>query len=489
MRIAIAGIVHETNTYCKEQTELSAFQILRGEELNILHDTDTQVGGAMRACDELGITAVPIFTANTQPSGTISFDAYSSMKEEILDGIGEAMPVDGVFMDLHGAGVVDGLPDLEGDLAIAIRELVGDVVPITAAFDLHGNVTQEMADAMNGVFACHQYPHIDTHERARDAVHLIHRINTENIESVVEVINVPMLMPTTTTFHGPGLEMLDEVLERIGHNKDVINISWFHGFPYTDVPHVGSQIAVTASSRQAANSAAQSTAQLLWDRRETFRPLSLSADEAVAEAQKADAFPVVMNETSDNCGGGTPGDGTHLLKAMLDANLDSACFGFLVDPEVAEQAHRAGVGSSITVHLGGKYDDLHGDTLVLDVYVKALHDGKCVMTTLAKGSRINYGKLARLTIDDFDIIVASNRSQTFDTEPFIAVGVDVMKKRYVALKSSNHFRAGFEPIAGTIITADPPGLTTHHVEIFPRQRSSVPLWPIDDKATFSSGAT
>ena len=163
MRIAIAGIVHETNTYCKEQTELSAFQILRGEELNILHDTDTQVGGAMRACDELGITAVPIFTANTQPSGTISFDAYSSMKEEILDGIGEAMPVDGVFMDLHGAGVVDGLPDLEGDLAIAIRELVGDGVPITAAFDLHGNVTQEMADAMNGVFACHQYPVSYTH--------------------------------------------------------------------------------------------------------------------------------------------------------------------------------------------------------------------------------------------------------------------------------------------------------------------------------------
>ena len=342
---------------------------------------------------------------------------------------------------------------------------------------------------MNGVYACHQYPHIDTHERARDAVHLIHRINTENIESVVEVINVPMLMPTTTTFHGPGLEMLDEVLERIGHNKDVIDISWFHGFPYTDVPHVGSQIAVTASSRQAANSAAQSTAQLLWDRRETFRPLSLSADEAVAEAQKATAFPVVMNETSDNCGGGTPGDGTHLLKAMLDAGIENACFGFLVDPEVAEQAHWAGVGSEITVHLGGKYDDLHGDTLVLDVYVKALHDGKCVMTTLAKGSRINYGKLARLTIDDFDIIVASNRSQTFDTEPFIAVGVDVMKKRYVALKSSNHFRAGFEPIAGTIITADPPGLTTHHVEIFPRQRSSVPLWPIDDKATFSSGAT
>ncbi len=419
----------------------------------------------------------------TQPSGTIAFDAYSAMKEEILDGISAAMPLDGIFLDLHGAGVVDGQPDLEGDLASAIREIAPDI-PVTAAFDLHGNITQLMADHLDGVFTCHQYPHIDTHERARDAIHLIHRMNTEGLNTALRVVNVPMLMPTTTTFHGPGKAMLDHVLEMTDADQGIINISWFHGFPYTDIPHVGSHVVVTATDEKTAGETADRIARELWQRREDFRPTSLSADEAVQAAKDATAWPVVINETSDNCGGGTPGDGTHLLKAMLDAKLENACFGFLVDPEVASQAHQAGVGASITVELGGKYDDLHGDTLTLDVYVKALHDGRCVMTAMGKGSPINYGKMARLVIDDFDIIVASNRSQTFDTEPFIAVGIDVLKKDYVALKSSNHFRAGFEPIAGTVITADPPGLTTHHVEIFPRQNTTTPLWPIDDKASF-----
>ena len=125
----------------------------------------------------------------------------------------------------------------------------------------------------------------------------------------------------------------------------------------------------------------------LWAQRESFRALSLSAEEAVQAAQAAAKRPVVINETSDNCGGGTPGDGTHLLRAMLEANLDNACFGFIVDPEVANQAHQAGVGSSIHVELGGKYDDLHGEPLQLDVYVKALHDGRLRHAGPGKGSQ------------------------------------------------------------------------------------------------------
>ena len=150
------------------------------------------------------------------------------------------------------------------------------------------------------------------------------------------------------------------------------------------------------------------------------------------------------------------------------------------------------IGSTINVSLGGKYDDLHGEPLELLVYVKALHDGRLTMQAMAKGSPINYGKLARLVVSnegiDMDIIVASNRSQTFDTEPFLAVGIDVLRLDIVALKSSNHFRAGFSDFAGTIITADPPGLTTHHIEIFPRQNSTQPMWPIDELADYSPEA-
>jgi microcystin degradation protein MlrC len=479
MRIAIAGIGHETNTYCRGLTPAALFHVFRGEQMFRLRGTESAVGGVLDACDELGIEPVPLLVAGAQPSGTIAFEAYDGFKQEILDGLRQAMPVDGVFLEMHGAGVVDGISDLEGDLAQAVRDVVGEAVPVTATFDLHGNVTQPMCDALDGVFACHQYPHIDFHLRAREAISLIDRMLKENFRPVLHVETRPMLVPTTTTFEGIGKQMLEDVLDA-EKEEGVIDVSWFHGFPYTDTEHVGTHVVVTTSGdREFAREVATRVADNIWAHREAFRPRSLSAAEAVAEALASDVHPVVINETSDNCGGGTPGDGTHLLKAMLDAKLERACFGFIVDPEVAAQAHEAGVGAEIKVALGGKYDDLHGGTLHLDAYVKALHDGRLVMLAMMKGAPMNYGRMARLVVDGIDLVVASRRSQTFDVAPFLAVGIDVSEYDIVALKSSNHFRAGFKDIAKKIVTADPPGLTTHHIEIFEREHAPGALWPLE----------
>ena len=169
---------------------------------------------------------------------------------------------------------------------------------------------------------------------------------------------------------------------------------------------------------------------------------------------------------------------------MLEAGIEKACFGFIVDPEVAAQAHSAGVGSTIPVRLGGRYDHLHGAPIERDAYVKSLHDGRMKLLAMMKGTPINLGPIARLVIDGIDVIVASRRSQTFDVGPFLATGIDVNDYVIVALKSSNHFRAGFEDIAATIITADPPGLTTHHIEVFERRHSQDPLWPLDENVSY-----
>ncbi len=485
MRIAIAGIVHETNTYCRDQTQLADFYVARGEKILRSAGTATNVGGALDACARLEVEVVPIMVAAAQPSGAIARDAYEEMKDEILAGIAREASIDGIYLDLHGAGVVVGIHDLEGDLVSAIRELVGPRLPMTASFDLHGNITQRMADALNGVFACHQYPHVDMHLRAAEAVELLVEMWRDDFRPTLHVETIPMLMPMTTTFLGPGMEMLERVLAEEA-DDEIVDVSWFHGFPYTDIEYVGTHICVTSrGDRDRAASLAKKVATDLWRRRQEFTLTSLSATEAVEQAQAAANRPVVINETSDNCGGGAPGDGTHLLRAMLDAKLENACFGFVVDPEVAEFAHKAGVGETISVSLGGKYDDLHGEPLKLSVYVKALHDGRLTMQAMAKGARINYGKMVRLVVQDMDIIVASNRSQTFDAEPFLAVGVDVTRLDYIALKSSNHFRAGFAEIAGTIITADTPGLVTHRIEVFPRENASQPMWPIDERANYS----
>jgi microcystin degradation protein MlrC len=498
MRIAIAGISHETNTYCQSGTSGGDFYQLRGSRILDTADQESDIGGAVNACLKLGITPIPLLYVSAQPSGTIDYDCYQQFKSEILQGLAEAAPVDGLVLCLHGAGVVDGIDDLEGDLCRSVREQLGGDVPITASFDLHGNVTQAMADSLDGMFACHHYPHIDLHERAAEAVELAVRINREKLTTATWVTALPMLLPTTTTFINPGKQRLAMMIAA-EQQPGVIDVSWFHGFPYTDVGHVGCYVVVTTEGDQdQARRLGRQLAQDLWNDREQFRPVSLSAEAAVQAAANAAArtavaqsaatatSPIVIHETSDNCGGGAPGDGTHLLRAMLDAELPNACFGFIVDAETASESHSAGVGARIDISLGGKTDNLHGDPLSLSVYVKALHDGRITLQAMFRGAPLNLGPMARLQPigTDLEIIVASRRSQTFDPEPFLALGMDVHRYRYVALKSSNHFRAGFQDIAAAIVTADPPGLTTHHIEVFPRQKSTQALWPIDDRADF-----
>ena len=482
MRIGIGGINHETNTYCPQLTPLSAFTRLTGERLLRRSGTETPVGGAIDACRAFGIEPIPLMAAWTQPSGIIEASAYETLKQDILDAIAAEWPLDGIFLDLHGAGVGEGVSDLEGDLTEAIRARVGSV-PIVATFDLHGNVTQRMADQLDGVFACHEYPHIDLHHRAREAIELILRMQNESLTTERAVVSIPMLMPTTTTFHGIGKATIDRI-KAIEKTENLINISWFHGFPYADTPHVGIHLVLTGVANQH-NLAAigESLAASIWAVRDEFRIPGLSATEALDQALNASSEGLaVINETSDNPGGGAPGDGTHLLKAMLEADEPATCFGFIVDPQVAALAHEMGVGAVLKTELGGKTDAMHGEPLPVSAYVKALHDGKIIMQAMFKGTPMSLGPMARLVIGQVEVIVVSNRSQTFDTEPFLALGIDVHRMRVVALKSSNHFRAGFEPIAKTIITADTPGFTTHQIERFEKTSSPHPLWPISPSA-------
>ena len=482
MRIGIGGINHETNTYCPQLTPLSAFTRLTGERLLRRSGTETPVGGAIDACRALGIEPIPLMAAWTQPSGIIEASAYETLKQDILDTVAAEWPLDGIFLDLHGAGVAEGVSDLEGDLTEAIRAQVGSA-PIVATFDLHGNVTQRMADQLDGVFACHEYPHIDLHHRAREAIELILRMQNEGLTTERAVVSIPMLMPTTTTFHGIGKATIDRI-KAIEKTENLINISWFHGFPYADTPHVGIHLVLTGVANQH-NLAAigESLAASIWAVRDEFRIPGLSATEALDQALNAASEGLaVINETSDNPGGGAPGDGTHLLKAMLEADEPATCFGFIVDPQVAALAHEMGVGAVLKTELGGKTDAMHGEPLPVSAYVKALHDGKIIMQAMFKGTPMSLGPMARLVIGQVEVIVVSNRSQTFDTEPFLALGIDVHRMRVVALKSSNHFRAGFEPIAKTIITADTPGFTTHQIDRFEKTLSPHPLWPISPNA-------
>src|SRR5207248_2494439 len=245
MRVAVGGITHETNTFAVESTGMTAideFVIVRGQEiLEREHGVRTYVGGMLAAAAEIGAEVVPTLLARAEPSGTIAADAYASMKAELLALIEAARPVDAVALELHGAGVVDGAPDLEGDLGAAVRKLVGPDVPVVAAFDLHGNVTEAMVEALDVVLPVHLYP-------------------------------------------------------------------------YTDPADVGvNLLCTTAGDAERARAHARRVAGWLWANRERFRPETQMPETAMRLARDATEWPVVINDTADNPGGGAPGDATHVL--------------------------------------------------------------------------------------------------------------------------------------------------------------------------------
>jgi len=480
-RVAVGGISHETNTYCKEQTQLNDFVIWRGEEIMAnSRGVRSYLGGMLQGAAQLGACVVPTFFARATPSGTIAAPAYQAMRGELLAGVEAALPLDAVALSLHGAGVVDGTDDLEADLCQAVRDLVGPEVKIVVSLDLHGNVTQAMVDAADICYGVHHYPHTDGYERGQEAVAAIPSLLNGEWKPISHVQHLPMLVPAAPTAVHPA-KTVNELCWAAEKRPGVLDCTFFHGFPYTDTPQVGAMVMVTANNERAlARQVAADIAAWIWEHREDFRRGTLTPAEAIAQALTIEAGPVVINDTADNPGGGAPGDGTHVLRALLEAGLDRTCYGFIADPESAEQAHAAGVGRQVRLTLGGKYDDFHGAPLELEAYVKCLTDGRFILSTpQGRGSQVDLGKMARLVVGGVDILVGSVRNQVLDPEVFLLHGIDVTRYRIVALKSSAHFRGGFQDIARAIVTADSPGLTTLDVSHFTRRRTPRPIWPLD----------
>lgn len=484
MRIAVGGFSHETNTYataCSGPTPLEAFRVHRGEEIVATYGgTGSYLGGILDAVDDLGGSAVPALHAIAEPSGTIAASAYGRLRSELLDHLERCLPVDGVALELHGAAVAEGVDDVEADLGRAVRSLVGPSVPVVAVLDLHANVTPALVEVLDLVVGVRHYPHTDQYERGRAVVDALPGLMAGRVRATAHLVPLPMLIPTTPSAVEPAAGA-GRVCAGVEQDERVIACTFFHGFSGADVPFAGSSVLVTADADPAlARRSAEEIAGWVWEHREGFRPHLCPAEDAVRRALAAPEGPVVVADTADNPGGGAPGDGTHLLRAMLDAGSDAACLGTVYDPETVAAAQRAGVGQWIDVALGGRHDGLHGAPVRGPAYVKALTDGRFrIRNPMGAGLPVDIGPTARLGLDGVDVLVASGRAQTLDAEVFLLHGIDVRRYRVVGVKSSVHFRAGFEGIAREVLVADSPGLNSRDVAAFARTRLDGPRWPLD----------
>lgn len=492
MRVGIAALHHETNSFSNIPVDLELMcdsQLDKEVYRKVYATIRNYSGGFFTKGKELGVEIVPAVAAYFCPSGHIAANALEKHRDTIVELLWETHqeePLDAIALNLHGAGVADDYPDADGEILRAVREKFGPDMPIGCVLDLHANVTREMmeyADLLTGV-KC--YPHVDEFEAGAEMLEILVDMATNNWKPYKRLIQLPWLIVPAegVTLSGPAYDIQQKLLKHEEEELLLINATFFHGFPYSDIEQAGVSVTTMAKTQEVADTVALEIARYAWSRRSDFPVPANSAEAAMDLAEQIPITngPVVINESSDNPGGGSPGDGTHLLREMLKRNLPGSAFGSIYDPEVAQLAAKAGVGAKISCRLGGKMDNLHGAPIeLIDAYVKCISDGRFLRVSPMGGGAIsNIGLTALLVVGNVNIVVASIRDQAFDDGMFRVVGLRHDLLRYAAVKSSQHFKGWWKDHCSGIVPCDSPGVHCADLRTFDFKFANTGYFPLAD---------
>jgi len=469
VRIALAGFLHETNTFAPTKAVLADFQhgggympMVRGAELiERSRGINLGISGAVEHGETMGWEMVPVLWTGAIPSAHVVQSVYDQIADEIIAGILAAGPLDGIFLDLHGAMVAEEVEDGEGQLLARLREAVGPDVPIAVALDLHGNITQTMVDAADVMVGFRTYPHVDMAETGRRAAVQLDRLIARAKPLAKAFRRLPFLVPIAwqCTQETPAKGLYDLVAQVEGGS--VASTSFFFGFPAADFPGCGPTVICYGDTQDAADTAADWIEQAVLDAEPALAGKTYDPDEGVIEAMRIAQTarrPVVIADTQDNPGAGGDSNTTGMLRALVRQNAQAAAFGNMCDPKAALAAHAAGVGAVINIALGG-YSDVVGDSpFVGEFTVEAVSDGPLVANGgYYGGASIDLGPSACLRIGDVRVVVTSHKTHMADQEMYRFVGIEPTEQKILVNKSSVHFRADFDPIAETILTCTAPG--------------------------------
>ena len=464
LRVALAGFVHESNSFAPSPADMAAFEqgggylpLSRGDRIALrAAGVNLPVAGMLDHAREAGWQVLPLVWAGAVPSAPVTADCFAAITDEIAAGLAALGPIDGVILDLHGAMVAEGAPDGEGAILDRVRRAVGPDVPVVAALDLHGNVTPLMVAGADAMVGFRTYPHVDMAATGRRAAALLGRLMAGGPLATAFRQGdylIPIAWQATSTEPARGLyALLDEA------DAEGASASIFMGFPAADFAGCRPSVLVHAADQARADALADRIAAHLAAAEPDFAGTCLTPDEGVARAMAAPRGPVVLVDTQDNPGAGGNSDTTGMLRALVAADAQDAAIGLIVDPAAAAAAHDAGIGATITLDLGGR-SGIAGDAPFRGSFtVEALSDGRCHATgPYYGGARLSLGPSAALRIGGVRIAVASEKAQMADREMFRFLGIAPEEMRIVVVKSSNHFRADFDPVAALILTCAAPG--------------------------------
>jgi microcystin degradation protein MlrC len=468
MRIAIGGFLHESHSFAPRPTTWEDFRtpggfpaFVRGAALfDALRPTSAPTAGALSVAEPLGVELVPLAWCFANPAGPVTEEAFERVAGCLLGDLVSALeagPLDGVYLDLHGAMMAEQAPDAEGELLRRVRAVVDPDVPVTASLDPHANVTALMVEKADALVPFRTYPHVDMKAAGARAMELLVARISRGAPWPRAFRQLDFWTPLTMqcTMVSPMADVLEE-RARLAAGNGIVELGFCFGFPYADFPGCGMAISCYAEDQSTAEAAADRLKAYLDAHEADFAGGAIPAAEGVAQAIAAagGGKPVVLADTQDNPGGGGHGDTTGLLAELVRQGVP-AVLGMINDAESAAACHAAGEGAELALKLGGKSD---GAPLEVTARVLRLSDGRFTCTgPMSAGNPADLGPSALVGIGPVKVIVVSRKMQAHDQALFRHIGVEPAEEQILALKSSVHFRADFQPIAQQVIVVAAPG--------------------------------
>jgi len=491
-RVLTARFMHETNTFSRVKTDMAEWRrrdFHRDNEIpTAFRGTRSALGATFEAADKFGWILIHPISANANPSGIVTDDAFDQIGGAILAAAGNQSPIDGVLLHLHGAMVVDSHEDGEGELLARLRRVIGPDLPVVATLDLHANVTRQMADHASALIAFRTYPHVDQYERAWQGAELLERAMRGEVRPRTVIARRKMIYGLDRGRHqaGPMAELIarGDVLEQSG---EALAVSICAGFSRANIRDVGPSVTVTVdAAAEGASPGAQAIAEEFMDHAwatrdyESFKLLSVAEAVARAREGKPGDRPLVVADYTDNPGGGGYGDATAFLRGLVEAGIERVAFHAICDGAAVADGMRNGIGPA-TLTIGGKTDPaMGGGPLTLSGEITTIANGKFIAYgPMGGGLERDYGPSLVFRVGGVDIVLITNNGQAVDLGQFTSLGVDPARYATVAVKSMQHFRAAFEPIAREVILVDTGALCSeiYTPELF--DKVPRPVWPLD----------
>lgn len=476
MSIAVGGFHHETNTFAPEQAAFADFEqadgwpaLSRGEAMfDAVEGMNLGAAGFTDAALAAGHRLMPLLWCSASPSAHVTEDAYERITGMMLDDLGKAPSLRGVYLDLHGAMVCEHLQDGEGELLRRVRAVIGPDVPLVASLDLHANVTEQMVDLADGLIAYRTYPHVDMAVTGRRAAAFLDRLLAgERPAKAVRKAEYLAPLVWQCTLAEPAMSLYRRVEDLEAGTPGLWSASFTPGFPAADIFEVGPAVMAYGDTQSIADRAADDLNAAVGAAEPAFAGRTFAPDEAVRYAMAEAPRPLVIADTQDNPGAGGNSDTIGMLAALVRNKARNAVIGLIYDPDAAAQAHAAGVGAVIEAGVGARSRWQGEQPFAGRFEVVYLADGNFTGTgPMFGGARMQLGPMAVLRIDDVEVVLSSKKMQAADQSMFRHVGIEPVARDIIVLKSSVHFRADFTEMAGEIIVAAAPGpMETDHLKL------------------------